>query len=179
MPLYFVLVPRSIFELIMLFLICVFGKSIIDIEKNYSLLSVDNFVIVWLCWECVPTLIILAVSLEPVKCRVLPPAVKDTLIFSPICVPFVSFSFLMVLTEAQHHMGAASTDISRLALKEMLPGFPQNVGVQLPHAAIICWAMFLLFLLSLGPLSARDVGPCQRLPLCPLRWFVISVPESN
>lgn len=35
MSLYFVLVPRSIFELIMLFLICVFGKSIIDIEKLF------------------------------------------------------------------------------------------------------------------------------------------------
>ena len=79
----------------------------------------------------------LAVSLAPVKCRVLPPAVKDTLISSPICVPLVSFSFLMVLAEAQHRMGAASTDMSRLALKEMLPVFPQNVGVQLPHAAFI------------------------------------------
>lgn len=139
MPLYFVLVPRSIFELIMLFLICVFGKSIIAIEKkNYSLLYVDNFFYcVTLLKVCAHCNNFLVVPLEPVTCRVLPPAAKDTLISYPICVPFFSFSFLTVLAKAKHRMGAASIDISPLALKEMLPVFPQNVGVHLPHAAFI------------------------------------------
>lgn len=111
----------------------------------------------------------LVVPLEPVKCRVLPPAVKDTLISYLVCELFVSFSFLKVLAKAKHRMGAVSTDILRLALKEMLPVSPQNVGVHLPHAAFI--------LLSYVPsvpafprafVFKRCVGPCQRLSLHPL-----------
>lgn len=85
MSLYFALVPRSVLEIIMLFLICVFASPLL-IKKICPFLYVDFFYFVTLQKVCANSNNFLVVPLEPFKFRAMPSPVKGTFISCAICV---------------------------------------------------------------------------------------------
>lgn len=88
----------------------VFLASPFLIQKNYSFLYVDFFIL--LLKVCTNSNNFPVVHLEPLKHRIMPSAVKDTSISYPVYVPFVPFSFLTVLAKAKHCMRRVSMLVS-------------------------------------------------------------------